>query len=202
MLFCVCKSFLKTLHTIPIEVSGHLHMSRKHFNLLYSAIQELLWHRFLPSLVEGMVLAVLDVLYLPIQFPVHPLLPVLCPIDPFHALSCPWLSVGFIQWEALAAGAGSMGEKFKVFLFLGNLPNSCQAAFSVELFSLGFSNSATFKLFRPRGGNGCPENYLLHKPHPRLHTESFSLNCLQLAGFNMFSVSFQHSNNKMLIADC
>lgn len=178
-------------------------MSRKYFNLLYSVIQELLWHRFLPSLVEGMVLAVLDVFSLPIQFPIPPIhLWSWASIDLFHEFSCPWLSVGFIQLEALAAGAGSMGKKFKVFLFLGNLPNSCQAAFSVELFFLGFSNCATFKLFRPRGDNGCPENYLLHKPHPRLHTESFSLNCLQLAGFNMFSVSFQHSDNKMLIANC
>ena len=91
-----------------------------------------------------------------------------------------------------------MGENLGVLIFVSNLQNSCQAPFCIELFSLGFSDCATPRFFRPKGDKGSPKGtHLLHKSHPHLHPSSVSLNCLQLASSNMFSISFQDFDNKM-----
>lgn len=125
-----------------------------------------------------------DVFCLPIQFPFTlaslshglPRLPGRwTSTDHFHGFSCPWLPVGFSQWEALAAGDGNIGEEFMAFISTGNLPNSCQTSFSIELYALGFSNCSILRFFfRPWSDNSSPgERHcllqcLFHKPKPYL----------------------------------
>lgn len=101
-----------------------------------------------------------DVFCLPIQFPFTlaslshglPRLPGRwTSTDHFHGFSCPWLPVGFSQWEALAAGDGNIGEEFMAFISTGNLPNSCQTSFSIELYALGFSNCSILRFFSGPG---------------------------------------------------